>query len=97
MRNYESIIIFNPTIEEDRIEEELQEIEKIINQHKGEIISVDKWGKKQLAYNIGKNDTGYYVLLNLKLEPKVLSELETKYKLDQNILRYNIVRKEEDG
>ena len=97
MRVYENILIFSPSIDEEEIEKEIKDIEIILKQHKGEIISVDKWGKKKLAYPIKKNDTGYYLLMNLKLETKILPELELKYKLNQNIMRYNIVQKEENG
>lgn len=97
MRVYENIIIFTPSLEEDAIEKELKEIEDIVKHHKGEIISIDRWGKKKLAYPIKRNDTGYYVLMNLKLNTKLLSELELKYRLDQNILRYNIIGKEKYG
>ena len=97
MRSYENILIFNPTIEEDAVEEELKEIENTIKQTSGEVLSIDKWGKKKLAYPIKKKDTGYYVLLNLKLEHKTLGDIELGYKLNQNILRYSIIRKEEDA
>jgi len=97
MRSYENILILDPTIEEDVVEKELEEIEKMIKETSGEVLSIDKWGKKKLAYPIKKKDTGYYVLLNLKLEYKTLGDIELKYKLNQNILRYSIVRKEEDA
>lgn len=97
MRSYENILILDPTIEEDAIEKELKEIENLIKKGGGEIISIDKWGKKKLAYPIKKNDTGYYFLLNLKLTPKAVGDIELKYKLNQNILRYSIIGKEEDA
>jgi len=97
MRSYENILIFDSTIEEDAVERELKEIENTIKQTSGEVLSIDKWGKKKLAYPIKKKDTGYYVLLNLKLERKTLGDLELKYKLNQNILRYSIIRKEENA
>ena len=97
MRSYENILIFDSTIEEDVVEKELKEIENTIKQTSGEVLSIDKWGKKKLAYPIKKKDTGYYVLLNLKLERKTLGDLELKYKLNQNILRYSIIRKEENA
>jgi len=97
MRSYENILIFDPTIEEDAVEKELKEIENTIKQTSGEVLSIDKWGKKKLAYPIKKKDTGYYVLLNLKLEHKTLGDIELGYKLNQNILRYSIIRKEEDA
>lgn len=97
MRSYENIIIFDPAIEEDGIKSELKEIENIIKQSKGEILSIDNWGKKKLAYPIKKKDAGYYVLLNIKIEPKAVGDMELKYKLNQNILRYSIIGKEEDA
>ncbi|MCD5384121.1 30S ribosomal protein S6 [candidate division WOR-3 bacterium] len=95
MRSYENIVIFAPTLEEDIIEKELKKIEAMVQEHKGEVGSIDRWGKKKLAYPIKKSETGYYVLLNLELEPETVKMLDTEYKLNQNILRHSIITKEE--
>ncbi len=97
MRNYESIIIFSPSAEENLIDRELEEIDGLIKEHGGEVLSKDKWGKRKLTYPIKKNDIGYYVLINFSSEPKGIEALDLKYKFDQNILRYNIIKREEHG
>ncbi len=54
------------------------------------------WGKRRLAYPILKNTEGYYILFDAKLDSQHLSEIDRNMKYEENILRYMIIRKEEE-
>ncbi|MCQ3929123.1 MAG: 30S ribosomal protein S6 [Chloroflexi bacterium] len=61
----------------------------------GEIKNTNHWGRRRLAYPIGTNREGYYVLLEVEIEPKAVDEFQRKMNIEANILRYLVVRKDE--
>ena len=61
----------------------------------GEIGEVEDWGKRKLAYPINFKSEGYYVLVNFKSNVEFPKELDRRYRIDEDILRTIIVRKDE--
>ena len=61
----------------------------------GEIVKVDNWGLKNLAYRIKKNRKGYYVLLDIIAPAKAVTEYERRVRLNEDIIRYMTVRVED--
>jgi len=92
MRVYESVFIVKPSLSEEEVNKTIELIEGTITGKGGEIIKVDRWGKRPLAYEINKQKEGFYVLLNFNADPPVLAELDRRYKLTDQILRYNIIK-----
>ena len=87
-RTYESVAIINATLEDEQIEVTISRILEVITSHGGEIIDVDKWGRKRLAYPIQKAKSGYYLVLRFKSPTDLIAVLERNYRLDENIIRY---------
>ncbi len=96
MISYESMIVFTPDLTEEELTTENEKILTLIKSYGGEIIKTDNWGKRNLSYEIKKKKEGYYLINYFKMEAKRLSELENQYKLNENILRYNLLRIEEE-
>lgn len=92
MKSYELMLIFDPSLEESKITEELSKITSIIEKNKGEILSKDTWGIKKLAYPIKRQENGYYILLYFNSDSKVLLELDRLNKINDKILRHLIVK-----
>ena len=90
MNKYESILVFRPDMEDDAREERFK---GIIAAH-GTVESVDDWGKKRLAYEIEKLQEGYYYLLTFDADHTLPTELERNYKISDQVIRYNIIRKD---
>ena len=61
----------------------------------GKIESVEKIGKKRLAYEIKKNREGYYILFNFEAKPDSIAELERNYRITDEVLKFIVVRKED--
>lgn len=94
MKVYETIFVLNPELDKDRVKAAIEKIKSVIEK-KGEIESIEEWGKKRLAYMIAKKFTeGYYVLVNFKAENEVLAELEHTYKISEEYIRHIVVKKE---
>ena len=94
MNKYESIIIINPSLEEQGMKELIKKFEDMINSE-GKVESVEEMGKRKLAYEIKKNSEGYYVLYNFEAKPEFIAELERVYRITDGILKFIVVRKED--
>ena len=94
MRNYEMISILNPELTEENKKSTIQKTEDIINKFKGEVFSVDEWGKKRLAYPIQKFAEGYYLQLNFAGPNEVIQELKRVLRISEQVLRFQIIRVE---
>lgn len=87
-RTYESVVIINAALEDDQIEATITHIQETITTHGGEILDLDKWGRKRLAYPIKKSKSGYYAVFRFNATTDLIATLERNYRLDENIVRY---------
>ena len=95
MRNYELIFIIAPIVADEDVQAEMDKVGDWIKAGEGEVAKVERWGRRQLAYSIKNFREGTYVLMNVRLKPGALDELERSLKLDLNVIRYLLVRTEE--
>ena len=89
---YESAILINAALEDNQIQSIISHIKELISSNDGEIIDIEDWGRKRLAYMIKKSKIGYYIIFQFNAYPQTISTLEKFYKLDENILRYLNIR-----
>ena len=87
-RRYEAVYIFDSTLEDAAINEKITRFHGLLKSP--EEISLDHWGRRQLAYKIGPRETGYYVIARFHATPSVLPEYERAMKLDDGVVRYLI-------
>ena len=88
MKLYETTIIYDPGLEEARINEELERVTGPIAQAGGEVVEVQRWGKKKLAYNIKKRRDGTYVHVKHKSPAPLISEMDRRFRLNESVLRH---------
>lgn len=86
--HYESVVIFNATLEDEQIETTITRIKDLIAAHGGEITEIDNWGRKRLAYPIQKAKSGYYSVIRFKAPTDLIANLERSFRLDETIIRY---------
>ena len=96
MRSYQSVLILKPDIDEARVAEALEKIGEFIKSNGGASLRIENWGKKRLAYRVKKNRFGIYLNLYHTLESAKVVELETKYKLYDLVIKYMVVRLDDD-
>ena len=87
-RTYESVVIINAALEDEQIDASIARIQETITTHGGELIELDKWGRKRLAYPIKKAKSGYYAVYRFNASTDLIAILERNYRLDENIIRY---------
>lgn len=95
MRNYELTVIFSPEIDEEDIGPAIDRVSQFVTQKGGDIIEVNRWGRRKLAYPIKNFREGEYALIQLKLQPSQAAELEVDLRKGEGVLRYLLVRLEE--
>jgi small subunit ribosomal protein S6 len=95
LRNYELIYILRTDLEEEATEAVINKFTGLIEKNGGEVVKVDKWGKRRLAYAIKKRTEGFYVIVDFKAEPAVSHEVERVLKITDEVLRHMVVVKEE--
>ncbi|MDD7463634.1 MAG: 30S ribosomal protein S6 [Anaerococcus sp.] len=94
MNNYEAVLIFNPEITDEVRNQRLDALKEIINKA-GEVVSVDDWGKKKLAYEINDYKDGYYYIVDFKAEADHIKEFERRMRISDSVMRYMVIRKED--
>lgn len=95
MRNYQSVLILKPDLDEAQVEQSIEKITAIINKFEGAILKLDNWGKKRLAYRVKKNKFGYYLNIYHTCEQGNVPALEKEYQLYDQIIKYLVIRLEE--
>jgi small subunit ribosomal protein S6 len=86
-RPYETVIIFDSTLEDSQVQEKIQRLSSLVAPNGGESVKVDLWGKRKLAYPIDKKEQGIYAVLRYETEPTALTEFERIMRLDEQVLR----------
>lgn len=93
-RNYELIVVFNPNTQESAVNDRLAKLEEIVKKHNGEIVSKEVWGKRSLAYPISDYKYGLFVILTIKSEGSVVTEINRMLRISDEVLRNTIVAKD---
>jgi small subunit ribosomal protein S6 len=94
VRDYELMVVLDPNLDDAAIEAMNTRIQTLVTQRGGTIEKVDTWGRRRLAYPIGRFRDGVYVLTRLQLPPGAAIEIERALKLTESIMRHLLVRAE---
>ena len=94
MNKYESVIIINPSADEDKVKALIDKFSDLINKQ-GKVEKVDTLGKRKLAYEVKKNKEGIYVVFYFEAEPTLISELERNYRITDEVIKFIVIKNEE--
>jgi len=92
MNKYESMYILKPNLDEEARNEQIARFKSLIEENGGKVENVDEWGNRKLAYEINYIGEGYYVLMTFESSPEFPVELERVYKINDNVMRFNVIR-----
>ena len=92
MNQYETVFILTPVLSDDQTKETVAKFKKVLTDNGAEIVNEEAWGLKKMAYAIQKKSTGFYFLVEFKAEPTVIKTLETAYRRDEKVLRFQTVK-----
>jgi small subunit ribosomal protein S6 len=91
MREYETVFILDPALDEAQVKEEVDKVKGLITSLGGEVTSAEPPIRKKLAYEMKGRTDGYYALVMFKSEPTAIKEIERAYRLDERVLRHIVV------
>jgi small subunit ribosomal protein S6 len=95
-RQYEIVYIFDSALDEGQVDERLAKFHALLQtpEHPEPVTATNHWGKRTLAYPIGRKETGYYVVVQFDAAADQLPEFERAIKLDESVLRHLVVLNE---
>lgn len=95
MTKYESMLIARQDLGQSQVNDIVATLSDAIKKEGGEVVNVDNWGLKNLAYRIKKNRKGYYVVLNISAPANAIFEYERLARLNEDIIRFMTVKVDE--
>ena len=95
MKEYELAVIFDATLEEEKIDQEIAKLTTLLEKEKCEIARIDKWGVKKLAYPIKKQENGFYAFIYFNGTSDIIPELDRINKINDLVLRHMVVKSEQ--
>ena len=96
MTNYEVMFIVKATLDEASIKKIAKDVEKILIDSKAKVIEFKEMGRKKLAYEINKEVSGFYYLINVSATHDTIREFDRKLRINENIIRHLILKKESE-
>ena len=95
-RVYEILFIADPSLEEPAVDALATQIQGYVEKEGGRIQKVEKWGKKRLAYLIGKHREGSYVLIVSEGPASLVREVERRIRVTDGVIKFMTVRVDEE-
>ena len=92
MRRYESLIILDPDLPDEDIVGFTERYSQLIKTSGGEIIKIEDWGSKRLAYLVKKRDRGRYILIDFVGLPALITEMERQFKISEEVMKFLSVK-----
>lgn len=93
MNNYLLTLVLKPDLEEKARGELLSDMKKKMVGKDGKVEKEDLWGARDLAYPIKRQAKGFYAHFEFSTDPKIAKDLDKSLKVEENILRYLLVRR----
>lgn len=93
-RDYELGFILDPEVNEEQTGAVLTRISQIVTNYDGQIVRVNQWGRRRMAYPIEHHRDGYYVFIDMILTPETVAELDRTLKVSEDVLRHMVIRRD---
>src|SRR5579863_6758605 len=93
-RDYELAFILNPEVNEEQTQTILGRVSQVVANHGGQIVKVNQWGRRRLAYPIERHRDGLYVFIDMILTPETVIELERTLKVSEEVLRHMVKKRD---
>ena len=88
MKNYELLTVFKPSLDSEELDKEVEKISRDVKSYKGAVNSVEKMGRKKLAYDVQGYRDGYFSVLSVSVPAENVVEFKRSLKLNENIIRF---------
>ena len=87
-RDYELGLILDPAVGDERARAIVERVTQTIGSNNGQVVRVNAWGRRRLAYSIDRHRDGLYFFFDTMLEPSAVAEVERSLRVNEEILRH---------
>lgn len=91
MRTYESIFIVHPEVVGDDQTALIDKYKTILSDQGADVLKLENWGTRTLAYQVKKQSKGCYVLVIFDAEPTVIAEYERRMRIDEKVIKFQTI------
>ena len=95
-RKYELVYVVSPDATDDQVTEVHTQVESIVQRMNGQLEKTDNWGRRKLAYEIGRHKEGTYVLEVINGDGELMKEIDRRLKVTDLVIRHLVVRVDEE-
>jgi small subunit ribosomal protein S6 len=95
MRVYEELFIVRPDAPDEDVDHLVEQLQSFLTGASATVDKVDKWGKRKLAYRIGKFREGAYILIQFSAKPETVREVERRLRVNDLVIKFITVRIDE--
>jgi len=92
---YELVYVLAPSLDDEGVRGLTDRIQQVITGQAGEVTTTEMWGRRTLAYPIGKNYEGHYILSRFQMPPAGAAEVDRILRFNENVMRYLLIRTDE--
>jgi len=92
---YEVMFIVNPNLDGEAVDVQIERFGRLVAERGGQVLSVDKWGKRRFAYEIKGLTEGYYVVMQFRADRTAVDELSRVMRIADEVVRHMVVRLDE--
>jgi small subunit ribosomal protein S6 len=95
-RKYELVYVVSPDATDEQVAELHTQVESIVQRMNGQLEKTDNWGRRKLAYEIGRHKEGTYVLEVINGDGELMKEIDRRLKVSDLVIRHLVVRVDEE-
>ena len=95
-RKYELVYVVSPDATDEQVAELHTQVESIVQRMNGQLEKTDNWGRRKLAYEIGRHKEGTYVLEVINGDGELMKEIDRRLKVTDLVIRHLVVRVDEE-
>jgi len=95
-RKYELVYVASPDATEEQVADLHTQVESIVQRMGGQLVKTDNWGRRKLAYEIGRHKEGTYVLEEILGNGELMKEIDRRLKVTDLVIRHLVVRIDEE-
>lgn len=87
-KNYETVFILTPVLSDIQMKDTVDKFVNLLKEEGADVINVENWGLKKMAYPIQKKSTGFYIMIEYLSDPSVIKKFEVEIRREEKILRF---------
>tara|TARA_B100000989_G_scaffold239529_1_gene186399 strand:+ start:76 stop:402 length:327 start_codon:yes stop_codon:yes gene_type:complete len=92
MNKFEAVLILNPDLATNTLNDEINEFKSKLNTHSAKIINEENWGLRDLSYSINKYKKAFYRFFQLETTGSIVKEISKELNQSENLLRYIFIK-----